>query len=428
MKRIQRGIMVLGLLSILVPRITFAQQYFRELGSPQLTSPVVPLQPEEEEKYNLMLGPVRFSSAVGLGLEWNDNINLADHNPESDFILRPSLNIDAAWRITEMNTLRLSLGASYAKYFSHPENDTSGLLISPNTQLAFTMHIGAVVLTFRDAFNYQEDPFTIFPNGNSFQQNDGQPATFRRFTNLFGIQADWQPTELITLSGGYNFYYLWPTSSEFESQQCAINTVYLRPSMQVSPAVTVGLNASASLIHYKENIQNNGTSFQLGPFANIKLSEATQLYVEAGYQSFRSSDNGSISDTSNGSSWYGRLTLSNRLTESFSHRLSFTKTLENGFLTNFYDLYHVDYGADWRMTPSLTFIPTAFYEHYTTSGSPNDTADETANRVGVAAGLRYVLTPSITAGLDYRFVIKNSNLPNDDYRQNLVLLTLYYNF
>ena len=69
-------------------------------------------------------------------------------------------------------------------------------------------------------------------------------------------------------------------------------------------------------------------------------------------------------------------------------------------------------------------LPTFFYEHYKTSGS----FPEKANRYGALLGLRYILTPSVTMGLDYRFLLKDSNLKDSDYQQNLVLLSLFYNF
>jgi uncharacterized protein (PEP-CTERM system associated) len=75
----------------------------------------------------------------------------------------------------------------------------------------------------------------------------------------------------------------------------------------------------------------------------------------------------------------------------------------------------------------LTGKSRIFYEHYTTS-APLDEIGEKADRYGASIGLRYILTPSITLGLDYRYIYKDSNLPDLDYRQNLVLLSVYYNF
>ena len=142
-----------------------AQDFFRDFGTsrssggigpvipseytysdttPSGLRPVVrPLESEERDKYNFALGPMRFCLAAGVGLEFNDNINLADKNRESDLIFRPSLSIDSSWKLSELNTLHFGIELSYAKYFDHSENDTDGVLISPTSELAFTFEIGA---------------------------------------------------------------------------------------------------------------------------------------------------------------------------------------------------------------------------------------------------------------------------------------------
>src|SRR3982751_5000781 len=68
--------------------------------------------------YNLMLGPVRFRVSATVGVEYNDNINLSDDDtavfhipggghivvrsePQDDVIIRPQLNIDALWPVTQ---------------------------------------------------------------------------------------------------------------------------------------------------------------------------------------------------------------------------------------------------------------------------------------------------------------------------------------
>ena len=77
-----------------------------------------------------------------MGIEFNDNIALSETNRQSDFIFRPVLNIDSEWRISDLNTLRFNIGISYAKYFSHSEFDTKGVLISPTSELALTFFLG----------------------------------------------------------------------------------------------------------------------------------------------------------------------------------------------------------------------------------------------------------------------------------------------
>jgi hypothetical protein len=122
--------------------------YAYEEVSPSGLRPLTPMDESEEiDKYNFALGPVRFTIAAGFGAEFNDNITLSENDRLSDIILRPFLGVDAAWRISELNTLRFSLGASYAKYLNHSEFDSEGLLLSPTSELALTFQIGAVKLT-----------------------------------------------------------------------------------------------------------------------------------------------------------------------------------------------------------------------------------------------------------------------------------------
>ena len=80
---------------------------------------------EVPDQYNFALGNFRFGIAAGVGIEWNDNINLSEHNRESDFVFRPVVNIDSEWRLSDLNTLRFNVGLSYAKYFDHTELDTA---------------------------------------------------------------------------------------------------------------------------------------------------------------------------------------------------------------------------------------------------------------------------------------------------------------
>lgn len=433
--------------AVIAPGLSFGQEYFSRIAGPDelagttpattaastqpgeqnpaervdMSVPGLPPQASGEDKYNMALGPVHFGVAAGVGIEYNDNINLAPSGQRiADFAFRPSLTVDATYQFSELNTLRFSLGASYAKYFSHSEFDTRGILLSPNSLLSFTVHVSNIAITLRDRFSYQEDPFEnpVALSG---------VATYRRFENLAGIQIDWAVNEMLKITGGYDHYNLWTFDPLYSSLDRSIETVYLKPSYAITPGVTVGADFSASFVSFKENVQNNGNSYLMGPFAEIALTQNTHLYAEAGYQIFHFDNNGTINDQSDSNSWYARVSVANRLSEAFSQRLSFTKSAEVGFGSNFYDLYHLEYAADWKIMENLVLDPSVFYEHYTTSAGVGFVG-ESADRYGASIGLRYILTPSITLGLDYRFLYKNSNLPGLDYRQNLVLLSLYYNF
>src|ERR1700726_4413689 len=67
--------------------------------------------------YNLQVGPIKFRFSATMGVEYNDNINLAEDSsaifpsplgpilvttkPQEDIILRPQVNVNALWPITQ---------------------------------------------------------------------------------------------------------------------------------------------------------------------------------------------------------------------------------------------------------------------------------------------------------------------------------------
>jgi hypothetical protein len=280
-----------------------------------------------------------------------------------------------------------------------------------------TIMVGEVSLTVRDRFSYQEDPYAIPTISNQ--------AVFRRYENLAGLQADWDMNSITHLTVGYNHYNLWAIDDPaLEEASHSIDTAFVRPSVKVGPTVTLGVDASVSYIQYDTSTFNDATSVLAGPYIDWAITDSTRAYLEGGYQDYHSDGGGSIGDVGDNNSYYIKAEFDNRLSDYFNQRLSFSKTTESGYTSQYYELWHVEYAADWKLTPGLVLDPVLFYEHYRASGG----ASETGDRFGTDLGLRYILTPSVTLGADYRFVLNNSNAADSNYYQNLVLLSLFYNF
>lgn len=440
--------------------VSYGQDFFRELGTSRSSGGIGPIMPseygyrdaapsglnpvspaagtEEEDKYNMAIGPVRMSVAVGVGLEWNDNINLSDDNRESDFILRPLVNLDVMWPISDLNTLRFSIGASWAKYFDHSELDSGGLILSPNSEIALTLHVAAFEITLRDRFSYQEEPYTIAPLSNV--------AKYERYENQAGIDINWPINEKVSLGFGYDHYNLWSKSDLFSSEDRSIDTVFIRPSYEISPGVKIGIMASASYIDFDSEDRADGTNILAGPFIDWQISPYLNVYLEGGYQGLKydgtsrydrdffakldsdfedvENDSDLFTDSEDGGGYYFKFQLTHTPNDIFEHGLMASKTSEVGFGTNFYDLLHVEYGGTYKGLYHTEISPMVFWEYYETSGN----FSEEATRYGAALGIRHHLTNSITLGLDYRFLLKDSNIEHADYYQNLVFLSLYYRF
>ena len=428
-----------------------AQEYFRDFGSSRSSGGIGRLGPgsevflgnspngiepvseeelaKDDKNYNIRIGSLDLSLAAGVGLEFNDNITLSEFNRQSDIIFRPQFDIEGALRFSETSRLRIGIGLSYAKYFDHSNFDSNSLLISPTSAITWTAETGAFKFTIRERLAYQEDPF---------DQPTLNVANYRRWENQAGIQVDWDANQYTKITVGYDRYDLWTTDPTYSAIDHSINTVFLRPSFQAGPRFTFGLNAAYSMFDYKETSHSDGHSLLVGPFVRWKVSDFTDVYAEVGFQQ-SSFDNatlftivdrltgavtGSGLDGENGNSWYAKLEIVNRPTEFIRQKLSFSKTAELGFQSNFYDLYHVEYSLDWAVHEKTTIRPTFFYEFYKTSGP----IPEEAHRFGAALGIYHVFSENFTAGLDYRYLVKDSNQNGADYYQNLGMVSLYYKF
>jgi hypothetical protein len=265
-------------------------------------------------------------------------------------------------------------------------------------------------------------------------------AVYRRWENQIGAQADWQINQYVDISAGYDHYNLWPKDDEFSSEERSIDTIFIKPGFQIIPPVKVGLNASYSFINFETGERQDADSIMVGPFVEWQISDFTNLYLEAGYQQLQydgastfddaffseldEEERALFRDEEDSNSYYVKFEINNRPTENFRHRVSGSKTAEIGFGSNFYDLYHVEYSAEWKLFPKTQLAPTVFWEYYESSGL----VSEEATRFGAALALRHDLTNSITLGLDYRFLIKDSNIEGSDYYQNLAFLSVYYKF
>jgi hypothetical protein len=384
------------------------------------------------DKYNFAIGPIRFALAAGIGVEWNDNITFAERHRKADFIVRPSLDIDATWPMSELHTLRFALGLGYAKYFNHSKFDAEGLLVSPDSQIELRFALGAFQFAVRDRFSYQEDPSDVPPLSNQ--------AVYRRAENQIGMTATWEASEFFKLTGGYDHENLWTVDSEFSSEDRAVDTLFLRPTFQLVPHLSIGLKTAFSFITFDRGEREDGMSLMVGPVLEWKISEATKVVAEAGLQrlSFEgesSFDNGFFAkldpderalfrDDDDSTGAYFRFEIANRSGDLFEQSLSASKTAEIGFGSNFYDLFHIEYNATYKGLRSTEIGPAIFYEFYKTSGG----LDEEASRAGLLFSIRHHVTNALTLGLDYRFLWKDSNIENLSYYQNLIFVSVHYKF
>jgi hypothetical protein len=252
------------------------------------------------------------------------------------------------FRASELNTLTFGLSIGYAKYLNHDEFDSDSVLVAPTTALTWNLAVGPVRITLTERISYQEDTFDVPVVSNV--------AKYRRWENIAGIRADWDVNQFSKLGFGYQRYDVFSDDEAFEDQDRSVDTVFIRPSFQYNPHITIGLSASYSWIRYSGGSNSDGTTYLVGPYAQIRINETTDLYLEVGFQGSEFDALAQprtaiqlvggepflvpVSDDQSQSSVYYKAELSNRPSATFRHKFIVSRTQEVGVGSNFYDLTH----------------------------------------------------------------------------------------
>ena len=375
----------------------------------------------EHIPYNLLMGPIRFRVSATLGVEYNDNINLAEVNTQEDVIIRPQVNVNAIWPVTQLNTLRLDLGLGYAFYIDHSNADTSGVLISPGSQLAFDIFIGDFRINFHERPSLQQDPIAELALSNV--------VDYGRFENTVGVSVLWDLNKaVVTL--GYDHYTYISTTSTFNYLNRNAEELSGNVDFAVSSTTNVGLESYAVFNYYDQNVLNDSIDYAIGAFAETQLTNYLKVRVAGGYQWISFNNGGVVStgpfhDSGKLSDYYANILISHRINPAIVQSLSAGHESQLGVNSNYITLNYIRHTVSWNIIRNTLLSTEFFYEDADESGG---FIREHLHRFGGAIAVGYQLTPHITLGLRYQYTQKDSNVPLRDYTQNRVSLDGTYSF
>src|SRR3954468_22612933 len=229
--------------------------------------------------YNLQVGPIKFRFSATMGFEYNDNINLAEDGSftfpsltgpitvttekQSDFIIRPQINVNALWPVTQLNTLRLDLGIGYSFYLDHSNYNTTGVLVSPGSQLAFDIFVGDFRINFHDRFSVEQDPVAEIALSNV--------ADYGRFQNTAGVSVLWDLNQaVVTL--GYDHYNFIAINDAFDYLDRNADIFSGSIGFTPSATMTVGIEGSVVDTYYDKMVLNDSWSYSGGLFLETQLT------------------------------------------------------------------------------------------------------------------------------------------------------------
>jgi hypothetical protein len=370
----------------------------------------------EHIPYNLLVGPVRFRFSATVGVEYNDNINLAEEHKEDDFIFRPALNFNAIWPVTQLNTLKLDLGLSYAAYVNHSEANTNAILISPGSQLSFDIFVGDFRINFHDRPSLQQDPIQELALSNV--------VDYGRFENTAGVSVLWDLNKAVATLG-YDHYNFIATNSDFDYLDRNAEELAGSLGFYVASNVMVGVESYAVFTYYDQNVLNDSTDYAVGGFLETQVTSYLKLRVAGGFQWIDFDNNGLVGDQSNLADYYANVLISHRINASLRQSISAGHESQLGVNSNYIVLNYIRHTLSWNLIRNTLLSTEVFYEDADDSGG---FITEHLHRYGGAVTLGYQLTPHVTLGLRYQYTQKDSDVLLRDYRQNRVSLDGTYSF
>jgi len=366
------------------------------------------------------VGPVRFSASASYSLEFNDNVNASETDPEGDLIQQPSLNLSIAAPVSERADLAFQFGLGYQMYW-HNE-DLSSLTIAPDSELAYDLQVKDLFLTLFDRITYTEDVSTA--------PDIADQAKFPRLNNTVGMQATWLPGHWL-LTGGYAYQIYHSTSDEFDYVNQTSHLPFLRAGYVLgSGAANAGLEFSVTLTDYESNTNSDTTIVSFGPYLDWQLSEAMHATLHGGYVYAVNSLTFLPDESFDASSFYLGLDVEDQLTDHISQQLAVghgvrpsveqgaALTEETGF----------NYQVLWSFTDPAALGLDVGYLHGEQSAAAGLAPSEIYDQWRFGLNLSYAWTARLSSSLAYALVVRNSDLPDRDYTQSRMILGLSYRF
>ncbi len=366
--------------------------------------------------YNLLAGPIRFRFSASTGIEYNDNINLAETNKQDDVIIRPQFNLNAIWPVTQINTLRLNLGVGYNFYIDHPQNDTDGVLIAPGSEIAFDIFVGDFRINVHDRMSLEQDPVSEIALSNV--------VDYGRFQNTAGVSLLWDLNKAVATLG-YDHYTYVSTSSGFDYLDRMAEELTGSIDFAVTNTTGVGIEASGAWTYYDQHFLNDAGSVSVGAFAETQVTNYLKVRVAGGYQHISFDSGGGVFDTSDLNDFYANVLISHRLNAVITQTLAAGHESQLGLNSNYIILNYVRHTITWNIIRDTLLSTEFFYEDADDSGG---VFAEHAHRYGGALTLGYQFTPHVTLGARYQYTRKDSDQPLRDYEQNRVSLDGTYSF
>ncbi len=382
------------------------------------TSPQLPYTAPAPINYNLKYGNLTARLSGSVDSEYNDNIDLANRNAQSDFSVGARMGLGFRLPITQANIMQFDLEMGYRWYLNHPS--INSINVAPNTHWDQTIILEQVRFNFHDAFSIQVDPLTR----QEISGARGQLINFRRLHNVAGVSVDWQPARRWVFFGGYDYTTDFGLSDDFRSIDRNDHSFNGGVEYQISQRLSARISGGYTFSEYAQKIQNGGDSYSVGPGISWHPTKRIDIDASVSYWVSSFDQTGTIGDKSQFAGEVFSISARQTLNRHTSHNVRFSRTIGLGLGSNYTDGYTVQYGLLRQLSRNISINANLAYEPFQSSGI----GGEMGNRYLFNVGTGFQLTKAWHAGLGYGFAWKDSSVPNRNYTQNRLTLDLTRRF
>lgn len=370
--------------------------------------------------YNVRLGPTVWRLGSSLGTEYNSNVRYTQ-NGEDDVIIRPGINAEMLWPVSDQNSLNLSLGGGYSAYLKNP--DLSRWFVTPGSEIAFDVYAGDVWINLHDRFSITQDSYqdpTVAGIGD-----------YARLENVAGVGAVWDLNKIIVRSGYDHANYLTVSGGSGNVPDGQNEIFNASVGYELKPEMTLGIEAGFAYIQYQKDertIFENATQWNVGPFYDVQLSDYMRLNLSAGYTSFKPSLARALpfSFESDLDGFYASGQVRHRLNKYLDHSITAGRSISYTFYGGTADITQVRWQGNWHVLEEINLSTSVSYE----TGTQYNFGKESFDRVGGGFSLGRAITRKLGATAGYQYYVRNSDWQGSarDYSTHIVDLNLSYRF
>ena len=370
----------------------------------------------ESRPYTIKSGDFRLLVVPSLGVDWNDNIFTTKDNPQDDFILRPLVQLNASYPLTQRNLLNLNVGFGYDKYFNHDE--LSNWRLQSGSELSLDLFVKDFWINLHDRFQYSQD--------SAQQSAVAGTGEYGVINNTAGLLVTWNLQD-VTASLGYDHANVISPRQQFQSQDRTSELVTGRVGLRVHPRVAAGLEATASFTAYDQRVLNDNTSYSVGAYADWQPGSYLHVLPRAGYTFYQFQHTSLTNQTADLNSWYADLTVRHEISAAVTYSFSAGHEVRLGIQSDANEVWYFRPSIDWKIIKDLGLQTFLSYDHGKQGvGNVAGNLTETYDWFGGGLNLSRPITDRFTLGLNYRFTLRSSDAASREYAQNLVGLQLTY--